>query len=156
MPRPANPLAHPVAVAQRWLGVVATHLNEVVPDPPVDDDTAYRITRAWLQIVRDRLPVIDAAHFAAQLPDLLRGTYYEGWRPGHVPQKYDRAGFVARFAREADVPPADVPAVARAVSEALAGLLSGHLDLVLHHFTADLREMLAPLPPAALHELLDH
>lgn len=148
MPRPANPLARPVSAAQRWLGAVATELGTE------DLDLAYRATRAWLHVVRDRLPVIDAAHFAAQLPDLLRGVFYEGWRPAHVPVKYDTAEFVARFAHESGLPPARVPATVHAVSQALVGQLSGDLELVLHHFPAELRELLAPHPRAPLHELL--
>ena len=35
---------------------------------------AYRVARAWLHCLRDRLTV----HFAAQLPELLRGVFYDG------------------------------------------------------------------------------
>ena len=34
----------------------------------------YRVLRAWLHNLRDRLTVEVAAHFAAQLPELLRGV----------------------------------------------------------------------------------
>ena len=34
-----------------------------------------------LHAVRDRLQVNDAVSLGAQLPELLRGAYYEQWRP---------------------------------------------------------------------------
>ena len=55
-----------------------------------DRHLAYRILRAWLHNLRDRLTVEVAAHFAAQLPELLRGVFFDGWNPTRVPQKYDR------------------------------------------------------------------
>ncbi|RSD11633.1 DUF2267 domain-containing protein [Amycolatopsis eburnea] len=44
--------------------------------------------RKWLVVgeqlgTEDRLTVEAAAHFATQLPELLRGVYYEGWTPAH-------------------------------------------------------------------------
>ena len=38
-----------------------------------DRHLAYRVLLAWLHCLRDRLTVEVAAHFAAQLPELLRG-----------------------------------------------------------------------------------
>jgi uncharacterized protein (DUF2267 family) len=46
---------------------------------------AYRVTRAWLHTLRDRLGVDASAHLAAQLPELLRGVFYDGWDPSRVP-----------------------------------------------------------------------
>ncbi|MFI8891646.1 DUF2267 domain-containing protein [Streptomyces paradoxus] len=34
-----------------------------------------------LHPLRDRLPVETAVQFGAQLPTLVRGVYYDGWRP---------------------------------------------------------------------------
>lgn len=42
----------------------------------------YRGMRAVLHALRDRLlPETEIAPFAAQLPTLLRGVFYEGWQP---------------------------------------------------------------------------
>ena len=56
-----------------------------------DRRLAYRVGRAWLHSLRDRLTVEVAAHFAAQLPELLRGVFYDGWNPSRVPLKYAAA-----------------------------------------------------------------
>jgi uncharacterized protein (DUF2267 family) len=48
---------------------------------------ALRLLRAVLTSIRDRVSHDEAAHFAAQLPLLIRGMFYEGWRPAHTPLK---------------------------------------------------------------------
>lgn len=49
--------------------------------------TAYSALRATLQTLRDRLTVDEATDLAAELPSIVRGVYYEGWRPSHCPDK---------------------------------------------------------------------
>jgi uncharacterized protein (DUF2267 family) len=41
---------------------------------------AYSTLRAVLHALRDRIGPANASHLGAQLPMLLRGLYYEGWR----------------------------------------------------------------------------
>lgn len=55
---------------------------------------AYGALRSVLQALRDRLPAVEAAHLAAQLPMLVRGFYYEGWNPESVPRKMHRQEFL--------------------------------------------------------------
>ncbi len=45
-----------------------------------DERRALRALRAGLHAIRDRLPPAEAVDLGAQLPMLLRGLYYEGWR----------------------------------------------------------------------------
>jgi uncharacterized protein (DUF2267 family) len=61
---------------------------------------SYAALRAVLHTLRDRLIVEETAHFAAQLPMLIRGIYYTGWDPSRVPVKMHREEFFARVRRE--------------------------------------------------------
>lgn len=108
-----------------------------------DREHAWRLLRAWLRTLRDRLPVDATAKFGAQLPLLLRGVYYEGWHPGGTPVRYNRAGYVGRFAAEAAIPEADVPGAAQAVTEALMRHLPhGEFDEVLAVLPLEVRGLL--------------
>ncbi len=63
-----------------------------------DKARSYRLLRSVLQALRDWLPVNESADFAAQLPNLLRGVYYEHWRPAATPVKQrSKADFLARI-----------------------------------------------------------
>lgn len=134
-----SPMQRAVQTANGWINDVAAQFDTT------DLDFAYRVTRAWLHAVRDRLPVIEAAHLGAQLPELLRGVYYEGWQPASVPVKYDRDGLIERVATEARIAKVDVPKSLHAVSRALDHHLSGHLATVLHQFPEDMRDLLRPV-----------
>jgi uncharacterized protein (DUF2267 family) len=48
---------------------------------------ALAVLRAVLHQLRDRLTLEEAVDLGAQLPLIVRGIYYEGWRPSKTPQK---------------------------------------------------------------------
>jgi len=48
---------------------------------------SYRLLKAVLHVLRDSLRVNEAVDLGAQLPGLLRGAYYEQWRPATTPIK---------------------------------------------------------------------
>jgi uncharacterized protein (DUF2267 family) len=48
---------------------------------------AYQALRATLHALRDRLTPDEAADLAAQLPLLIRGIYYESYKPSRTPDK---------------------------------------------------------------------
>jgi len=70
-----------VHVTNRWLHELAAELGG-------DEQHAYQTLRAVLHALRDRLSVDEAAQLAAQLPELLRGVFYEGWVPARTPETY--------------------------------------------------------------------
>lgn len=53
------------------------------------DDSAktFQALRATLHTLRDRLLPEEAVHLGAQLPMLLRGSYYDGWKLSAPPLK---------------------------------------------------------------------
>jgi uncharacterized protein (DUF2267 family) len=67
---------------------------------------SYNAMRAVLHAMRDRLTVDETAHFAAQLPMLVKGVYYDGWDPSRVPKKMHRDDFLKQIRNE--MPPYEV------------------------------------------------
>lgn len=129
---------HAVHTANTWLADLAREIGNH------DRRYAYRVLRAWLHALRDRLPVNDAAKFSAQLPELLRGVYFDGWEPARTPVKYGPDEYIARFALESRIPATDVTEVAPAVTRTLARRLSpGQLEEALAHLPAPVREVVA-------------
>ena len=105
---------------------------------------AYRLLKAVLHALRDWLQINESAHFAAQLPELLRGVYYEQWRPAGTPvKKRDKADFVARVEDSFKADPLEIPAQAiLAVFELLSEKLTrGEIEKVRHALPQDLRNL---------------
>jgi len=129
-----------------WLADVASSFGTE------DRRLAYRVTRSWLHILRDRLPVPVAAHIAAQLPELLRGVFYDGWNPSKVPIKFGRDEYIARFARDAQIHHSEVPLAGRNVSSAMRKHMSdGAIKEALGVLPGEIRDLIAP-PDAAAQE----
>jgi len=121
-----------------WLADVAANFGTE------DRRLAYRVTRSWLHTLRDRLPVPIAAHIAAQLPELLRGVFYEGWNPSKVPVKYSKDEYIARFAKDAQIHQTEVPRAGRLVTSAFGKHLSaGAMNEALGALPADIRRLVA-------------
>jgi uncharacterized protein (DUF2267 family) len=61
-------------------------LKEVRDELDLDDEEqAFAALRSVLHAVRDKLTVEEAADLGAQLPLLMRGAFYDGWRPIDMP-----------------------------------------------------------------------
>ncbi|QDS94842.1 hypothetical protein FF011L_36240 [Roseimaritima multifibrata] len=74
-------LASTVQKSKHWIQEVMTELQWD------DAQKTYHGMRAVLHALRDRLTLHETADFAAQLPMLIRGMFYEGWQPDRVPVK---------------------------------------------------------------------
>lgn len=66
-----------------------------------DQHQAYAGLKAVLHALRDRLTPEEAVELGAQLPMLVRGFYYQGWRPAGKPLKERHLDeFLANVERE--------------------------------------------------------
>jgi uncharacterized protein (DUF2267 family) len=74
-------LARTVQVTEHWLDGLVEKTDLATRSE------AYGALRAVLHRLRDRLHPTEAAHLAAQLPTLVRGIYYEGWRMTDTPSR---------------------------------------------------------------------
>ena len=104
---------------------------------------AYRLLKAVLHALRDWLQINESAHFAAQLPELLRGVYYEQWRPAIVPvKKRSKADFLARVEDSFKADPIDNPGQAvLAVFQLLKKITRGEIEKVRHALPEELRDL---------------
>ncbi len=102
-----------------------------------------RALRAVLHALRDRLGVNEVAHLGAQLPQLIRGVYYEGWHPAGKPLRMHRDDFLAAVHDGLERDPALSPI---AVSRSVLGMLGNHVSpgevkKVLSCLPEDLRDL---------------
>lgn len=139
-----DPLAAGMHTAHIWLRAVADDLG-------TEDLTfALRALRAWMHTVRDRMGVSNSAHLTAQLPDFLRGIWYEGWVPSRVPGNHGVAEFVDEFAERAGISMGDVAFTAGCVTSALDRMMSpGQLNHVFAVFPDRLGAVLRGERPMA-------
>jgi uncharacterized protein (DUF2267 family) len=121
-----------------WIAEVASEVG--IDDP----NETWRILRAYLQVLRDRLTVEEAAQFAAQLPTLLRGAFYDGFEPKNQPEKFrHRDELFVRFgevARPLSVDPAQALAATTRVLR--RHVTEGEFEDVLAQLPTELRELL--------------
>jgi uncharacterized protein (DUF2267 family) len=130
-------LSHAVQQTQGWLKELRDNGDLA------DEATAYSVLRAVLHQLRDRLTPEEAVDLAAQLPLIVRGAYFEGWRPGHTPEKVRSKqefldGVKAKL-RPHTVPPE--PAVRDVLSLLAHHCDPGEISDVIAQLPADLKEL---------------
>jgi uncharacterized protein (DUF2267 family) len=109
-----------------------------------DEKQAYVVLRAVLHTLRDRLPMMEALQLGAQMPMLIRGMYFEGWRP-------ELSGFPHfssdRFLRKVEDQihiriEFDTLEVTQAVFRVMAEMISlGEIQEVIHCLPTRLKEL---------------
>ena len=132
--------------------VQKTHqwIDSLAESSHMDSHTAYQALRAVLQTLRDRLPAPEAAHLAAQLPTLVRGLFYEGYRPTRLPETLSKKEFLERISEKIVTSRAVDPLeTARQVFALLERFLGcGEMEKIGLVLPAELRELL-PAPANA-------
>lgn len=132
-------------------------LNEIGENLGPDRQRNYQALRAVLFTLRDRLTVDEAAHLSAQLPMLVRGIFYEGYRPSTMPQKVrSQEEFLARIHQHLqNVRPLGADEAARAVFRVLdKHIPAGELSEVKQMLPPDIRSFF-PGPSAAAADATD-
>lgn len=77
-------------VIDRTLQTTHIWLDDLMDDEAIGPDRqlAWHVLGAVLRALRDRLPGHLAAHLGSQLPILVRGIYYDQFRPARLPLRY--------------------------------------------------------------------
>lgn len=123
-----------ITTARQWLHELMTKL-ELDPD---EAERGLRALRAGLHAIRDRLPAAEVIDLGAQLPSLVRGLYYEGWRLTNDPTRiHDREDMISRVEREL-LPDTRFSAIA---------VLSAVIELLTDHVSAgEISDLVSTLP----------
>jgi uncharacterized protein (DUF2267 family) len=125
--------------SQIWLNDLARELDW--QDKP---QNACRALRTALHALRDRLTIEEAVHLGAQLPILIRGVYYEGWKLSGKPvkerHKSEFLDHISAAFREDDT--VDPEKVMRAFFKVLTRHISrGEMENVKHLLPKSLQEL---------------
>ena len=125
----ANLFGNSIQKSQSWVDEIDTLIDWD------DRRSALRALRLVLHVWRDRLPLNESAQFAAQMPTLIRGIYYEGWRPSETPDKRLTRSELLLELEEA-FPDYDAETICRAVCKVIAR----------HVSPGEIRDIQAALP----------
>ena len=125
-------LQHSFEQAQLWIDETAAELGQD------DRRAAYRALKAVLHALRDRTTVAESAQLASQLPELIRGAFYENWRPAGTPERYrDAAAFLDRVREGAGL----------AGETEASFVVSGVMSVLRRHVSrGELDDVLATMP----------
>jgi uncharacterized protein (DUF2267 family) len=137
-----NSVERTVHKTNEWLKELTEELGNE------ERDDAWRILRGFLPVLRDRLTLDEGAQLAAELTPLVRGVFYEGFDPGHQPEKIrDADTFIARIADGTEIAdPEEAALAAVAVTNVMARhIAEGELDDILSQLPQPIRDVLQPV-----------
>jgi uncharacterized protein (DUF2267 family) len=134
MSTPAT-LAHAVQQTNEWLKQIRDYADLA------DTDHAYSVLRAVLHQLRDRLTMPEVFDLAAQLPIIVRGAYFEAYRPGlEQPKVRSRQKFLDGVAARLQPHRIDSETAVRAVFATLAHRSdAGEVGDVIDQLPAELK-----------------
>ena len=120
-----------------WLKDLMTRLETQ------DRHQAYRALRAGLHALRDRIGPQQAVNFAAQLPMLLRGLFYEGWQlDASSTKERDLEAFLDHVANEAPGIAGRAEGMTRAVFATISERIGvGESAKLIKHLPKELRSL---------------
>jgi uncharacterized protein (DUF2267 family) len=130
-------------VFDKTLQTTHVWLNEIGESDGIgpDKQRAYHALRAVLFALRDRLTVEEAAHLGSQLPILVRGIFWDGYRPTGKPERIrTQEEFIAKVAEHlGQIGPIDPRDAARAVFRVLdRHIPRGEMDQVKHQLPQEI------------------
>jgi uncharacterized protein (DUF2267 family) len=137
---------HTVQLTHIWLDELDWRMNWD------NKGRTYQLLKSVLQTLRDWLPANESANLAAQLPTLLRGAYYEHWRPATTPvRKRSKADFLDHVDRTfSGTMQMQLEAAVSIVFGFLATKISaGEIEDVRRSLPADLRSLWPELAKTA-------
>lgn len=138
-----NTLKHATEITNEWVN----ELDEALGWE--DKDKSFHVLRATLHVLRDVLPVNEMAQLSSQMPILVRGMFYEEWKPSRKSvELHEAKAFVQRV--HDTIPNDRIGDPERAVS-AVFSLLNMRITAgEINDVRANLREGLRKLWPDPL------
>jgi len=131
-------------VFDKTLQTTNTWLDEIMAKIGPDRQLAWHVLGSVLRTLRDRIPLGLAAHLGAQLPILVRGVYYDQWRPSEQPLKWRSLDdFVALISQDLrNLRPVNPTEAAQAVFQVLNHYLDpGQIGNVREALPEDVRRL---------------
>jgi uncharacterized protein (DUF2267 family) len=134
---------HTVQETNLWINQIA----ELMGNP--NRQLAYHALRGVLFALRDRLTVDEVFNLAAQLPMLIRGLFFEGYKAAGRPIKYHADEFLARIEQELRMAGGANPErAARAVLTVLHQAIGeGEMRDVIDELPKDIRRLWPDVAP---------
>jgi uncharacterized protein (DUF2267 family) len=123
--------AHSLEVANIWVGEIKRSLK-------ISPAHAWSVLCAVLHTLRDRLTVEQAAHLGNQLPLIVRGAFFDQWRPAHKAKK------IRREKEFLDIVRARLPA---SISLDAKQAVNEVFTVLAHHPAGEIQKIVKTLPP---------
>jgi len=107
-----------------------------------DEGKTYLITKAVLHTLRDRLTIEEVFQFGEQLPMLMKGFYYERYKPANKPIKFKKAEFIkAIFLRMPETKISPEEAIAAVTQMIKMRISNGEIKDIIAVLPKDLKEL---------------